>query len=1073
MPRRRPSPFLLAFLLLAVSQLAIRCPDPATIEIVSPTGDVSQECLGEVRFQLEGTFKRGSLAVSLNGHPLTAEDLGGGLHAAPVDGHLLPDNVLEVSALRAPDAQPVLETLSFHYQPRVRARRIDDESDLITGPLAHSRIGDWLLTNCEARFIIQDAPQRDMYSVGAFGGNLIDLELIGHEGLDNFIEIAPTLDVETVVNPQTVEIVNDGTNGEPASVRTCGPDDLLDFINPSSQIQGIPGVMIPVHADDRDLPIEACTLYTLEPFGSRLRMDTTVSNFGTIPFPLIIGDWINAGGELENLFTPGAGPGSGLTDDLGAIAWMGYGEASGVDYAYTTVPLPGAGGQLFPSFLNTSGVTLVLHSIGVLPAILGTPSPFLVVPGASRTYTRYIAVGDGSASNSVDLVNDVRAQPNGTVEGCVTAGGQPAEGARAVIGELDGDDIGDVHTLFRSGADGCYAGSVPPTGAGEQHALAAALGGHLYEGGSPAPVLYPFAIAAGEHVVLPTIDLPAAARLRVKVRNEHFDPIPARVTVVGFDPSPEPIIPGGSLFGLSIGDVGLFNDPTDSHPFGVVTARYANAEGIAAFPVEPGTYEVYVSRGPEYSLSHQRVTLAPGDDLELVAMIARVVETPGFISSDYHVHGIRSADSRVSDTDRVLQFAGEGVDNVIMTDHGVHTDLTPRIAALGMQEFLASTVGEEITSFDYGHWNGYPFTVDPTKPSGGSTDWALPAPAGRDFPQYGALNATPAEVYALATAGPQSLPSTVVQVNHIGSHFNPLRIDTGVSPIQDGLSAAQRRALRLPETGNLFHAFDALELWNGTTRGAQEDFIEDRMGIWFNHLNQGIPITFIADTDTHEFFNLRSAGARTWTPSSTDAPRWIDPNEVGYAVRAGRAVGGQGVYVQTRLLADGGAAVADLGLDGDTLVSSTGGEPLVLEIHVQAPSWAEYDTIEIYANATTLANGFAYGAVPTRVLVRGVDFDVDTVVVDPGVPGAERLETRVDAIFDPSEDTWFVVLVKGTDGVSRPMFPVFASNLSSASNPSLDDLTDGNLGEQGVMALGATNALYADVDGTPGFQIGP
>ena len=33
-------------------------------------------------------------------------------------------------------------------------------------------------------------------------------------------------------------------------------------------------------------------------------------------------------------------------------------------------------------------------------------------------------------------------------------------------------------------------------------------------------------------------------------------------------------------------------------------------------------------------------------------------------------------------------------------------------------------------------------------------------------------------------------------------------------------------------------------------------------------------------------------------------------------------------------------------------------------------------------------------------------------------------------------------------------------------------LTDGNLGEQGVMALGVTNALYADVDGEPGFQTG-
>ena len=423
-------------------------------------------------------------------HPagVSPEDLGGGLYRAEVDGQLVPDNLLDVSALRASDGQPIGASQAFAYQPAVRARQITDESDLITGPLAHSRVGDWLLTNCTARFIIQDAPQRDLYSVGAFGGNLIDMELIGHEGLDNFIEIAPSLDVETVVNPQTVEIVNDGTNGEPASIRTCGPDDLLDFINPSSQIAGVPGVSIPSHADDFDLPIEACTLYTLEPFTNRLKMDTTVTSFAPLfPLPLLIGDWINAGGELENLFTPSAGPSSGLFDDLGALSWMGFGEAAGVDYAYTTVPTLESGQPITPNYFNTSGVTLVLHSISIVDAILGVPSPFLLPPGGSMTYTRYIAVGDGSASNSIDLANDVRALPNGTVSGCVTVAGEPAEGARVAVGELDGAEIGDYYTLFRTDASGCYEGTVPPTGAGEQHAMAAALEGHLYEGGGIDP----------------------------------------------------------------------------------------------------------------------------------------------------------------------------------------------------------------------------------------------------------------------------------------------------------------------------------------------------------------------------------------------------------------------------------------------------------------------------------------------------------------------------------------------------------------------------------------------------------
>ena len=52
-------------------------------------------------------------------------------------------------------------------------------------------MGDWLLENEVGRFVVQDAPQRDLHSVGAFGGNLIDAELSVDPGSDNFFEIQP------------------------------------------------------------------------------------------------------------------------------------------------------------------------------------------------------------------------------------------------------------------------------------------------------------------------------------------------------------------------------------------------------------------------------------------------------------------------------------------------------------------------------------------------------------------------------------------------------------------------------------------------------------------------------------------------------------------------------------------------------------------------------------------------------------------------------------------------------------------------------------------------------------------
>jgi hypothetical protein len=497
------------------------------------------------------------------------------------------------------------------------------------------------------------------------------------------------------------------------------------------------------------------------------------------------------------------------------------------------------------------------------------------------------------------------------------------------------------------------------------------------------------------------------------------------------------------------------------------------------------------------------ISVTPGEVLTLDAQIARVVETPGFVSSDFHVHGIRSADSRVSDIHRVEAYSTEGVENVVMTDHHVHTDLAPAIDAAGLADHVTATIGEEITSFDYGHFNAYPMRIDPASPtatwsadgltqlSGGSTDWAKSAPPGMDFPIYGALNGTPAEIFAMATAGPLSTPATAVQINHIDSHFEPLKIDTSLWPPSDAMTDDERSERRLPNTSdvpNLYHHFPALELWNGDNRGDQAQFLNDRIGVWFNLLNQGLPTTFIADTDSHTFTNLKSAGARTWTASPTDLPDEIDPADVAAAVYAGKAVGGQGIYVQTRLISGDGAespahpnggplhhaidTVADLSHAGSTTMTAADGS-VELEISVASPAWAQWDRIEIYSNAVTTptGSGYTFGADPLVVLDEGDcdpsttgdgDFDV-TVVPNVGdVAGADRLSVDLSLPFvDILEPTWFVVVVRGTDGKCAPMFPVYPANLSNAGNGTIADLVDGNVGEDGVMALGATNALYA------------
>ena len=72
----------------------------------------------------------------------------------------------------------------------------------------------------------------------------------------------------------------------------------------------------------------------------------------------------------------------------------------------------------------------------------------------------------------------------------------------------------------------------------------------------------------------------------------------------------------------------------------------------------------------------------------------------------------------------------------------------------------------------------------------------------------------------------------------------------------------------------------------------------------------------------------------------------------------------------------------------------------------------------------------------------------------------ELLDRWYEAAEDPSSRTFDYFRVRGTDGECAPMFPIYPSDLTASGNFTIAALTDGNVGEGGVLALGATNALY-------------
>ena len=1069
-------------------------------------GDVVTTFSFDAVLRAPAALDASQIEATLNGQPLALVEGPEGTFTATIEpGPPLRDDnrLVATMPLGGSDATVAVDA-DFAYLPpgKARAFEITDPGDLLEGPLAHNQLGDFMLENDVARFVVQRAGLRDLHSVGQFGGNLIDAELKSNPGQDNFFEIQPASNIETVINATSVVVLNDGQDGTAAIVEACGPDDLIDYINASAQIDDF-GAVLPAGVDDEDKEVIGCTRYVLEPrlsdeAGDALILTTELTNTGSAFTNFFVGDYINGMGELEQ-FTPILLENSGFNGAIGELlinpeqpllSYFGFGAATGTSYGL--VGLGGTGLPFPDSSFTVAGVSFVVTTNSIVQLLITQfPIPTLsLAPGATGRWSRAFVVGGGSAGDVRNAEVRLRNRVAGTVQGCVSVGGEPAPGARVSAGGLADGRLSEVFSSFVTDESGCYRGQLP---VGPSYGIAASREGTPFEPGGPTatlPLVHPIAITDGA-VVTQDIFLPATGRLAVSVEDPALaGPLPARVTVVGFDPSPDPgvrVDPTGAFpLGGVFGTEGAFGDITkDALPFGIAAAKYSGADGQVVFDLEPGSYQVFVSRGTEYSLYEEPVDIQANATTNVAARITRVLDTPGFVSSDYHVHAINSPDSRINLVDRSTQLAGEGVENYIATDHDARTDPKASILAEGLEGWIAGTIGEEITTFDTGHYNGYPLGVDSQRPTNGATDWARAAPPGADFPALGSFIRSPAEIHAEVLNQVDSQgqlqntsPHVVVQINHISSHFTPFQIDTSLEPPQSQLSEAEVRFHRLdPSIGNFFHAFPALELWNGSTRGQQAEFTEERIGIWMNLLNQGIATTFIADTDTHTFLNLRTAGARTWTASPTDLPEQIDPDDVGAAVLAGQAVGGQGLYVQTRLReTDAPGNAAHLGLAGSTTLQTAGDGNVELEIHVQAPLWADFDTIEIYANATTFPVASADGtpvlfdAVPTRVLAVGTDTAAPAeVVVDPDLAGARRQELVHTEPFALTQDTWFVVVVRGSDGVSRPMFPVYPSDLVTTGNETLTDLLDGNLGEWGTLSLGATNALWADVDGTAGF----
>jgi hypothetical protein len=222
----------------------------------------------------------------------------------------------------------------------------------------------------------------------------------------------------------------------------------------------------------------------------------------------------------------------------------------------------------------------------------------------------------------------------------------------------------------------------------------------------------------------------------------------------------------------------------------------------------PVSYQVIVSRGFEYEIKRTFVSSQPSTMQRLAVSLRRLVDTTGWISADFHVHGPNSVDSGLDHETRIRSYAAEGVELVSASDHDHLTDYAPTIQKLGLDYWMKSQIGLEVSPLDYGHFIGFPLQFDQNKELNGAFHWRTPDEA------VGWRNLTPGEIFTkLRSIGSLGTDRTVVFIAHFYDNFTFYSIDPWtMEPPALNITAIFNTVLA---GQNFSGEFDALEALNG------------------------------------------------------------------------------------------------------------------------------------------------------------------------------------------------------------------------------------------------------------------
>jgi hypothetical protein len=523
-----------------------------------------------------------------------------------------------------------------------------------------------------------------------------------------------------------------------------------------------------------------------------------------------------------------------------------------------------------------------------------------------------------------------------------------------VVGMLDATDAvvhvaqadGAPVTMARAGQDGRFHFRVPP---GRYQISVAAAGGSRVD--RPLDV-------GRERVMLPAIATGAAATVLLPRSGTM------RLVFVGQGDTPTPRF-HSDLLDFHVGGRG-FDQSTASNAVSLA----GESERVGRVRLAPGRYRVLATRGPEYGVEETTLAVRGGEAVALdIAPPSRVLETPGWIAADLHVHAAPSFDSQLPLADRVRAFAAQGGELIVATEHDQVADYRPTIRALGLEGELASMVGVEVTGssstgaapFTIGHANVFPLAPSPLEYRGGA-----PRSEGVRLREVAAwVHAQP--------GGP------LLQLNHPRGHRDGLALDRYMTHLavpgepfrpDRPVDAEPNRVLLAPDPSSGLRDvdFDVVEIMNGSSLTAYRRARAD----WLSLLLQGFVRTATANSDSHDA-STPVALPRTYVRVSNDRAPAFDREDFVQSIRAGHAIGSTGPFLEVSL---GGAGPGAL----------TRGRDLELRAEVRAAAWVPVSELRVIVDGH-VAQVLPIRAGETREIRLHFERDAVVIVEVQGEPG--------------------------------------------------------------------------------------